>query len=442
MKKHHLVAMLIIMIGISAAVSDMGPGKEDYRLPEMNLNPAIVSSDDEFKVIIEDGSFQPSAITIPAGSKVEWHNQGEIQHTVVSDDPQSLPLSSGLIMPGKRYSFTFNTPGVYSYHCSIQEEMRGKIIVKADDEADEKSDDESTGGLKKVFPAPSWSELPMSRGQSAAIEPLSTVSQSAGQGLQVQITNPAAGAIPVSSAAPTISSEASSRFDLQKFSPYYSMEASESGALLASPAEAELNDIAPQMIYYGSDQKAVPYSQYQTYAASTGSNSLWISGASSWTQYVVVPFGSYLNMIAATPSGGYGYLYKIHPDGTLDKSAYSFYPYNLIGFYADKLGENQLFFNIDGQPSNVIVIYVVPDEQIQPTSNLASITIRSTWQCGYNLYVDGSYAATEGTTGEEDGVLTINVPGDQSHNIAIDGSGITFSDYKYFQAGYAYQLNI
>lgn len=90
----------------------------------------------------------------------------------------------------------------------------------------------------------------------------------------------------------------------------------------------------------------------------------------------------------------------------------------------------------------MIVIYVVPYEQMQPSYGLASITIRSTWLRGYNLYVDGSYAATEGTTGEEDGVLTINVPGDQSHNIAIDGSVMTFSDSKYFQAGYAYQLNI
>ena len=72
----------------------------------------------------------------------------------------------------------------------------------------------------------------------------------------------------------------------------------------------------------------------------------------------------------------------------------------------------------------------------------ASITIRSNWLRGYSLYVDGSYAATEGTTGEEDGILTIDVPGDQSHNIAIDGDGMTFSDYKYFQSGYAYQLNI
>lgn len=74
----------------------------------------------------------------------------------------------------------------------------------------------------------------------------------------------------------------------------------------------------------------------------------------------MVPIGSYLDMIAITPAGGYGNLYKIYPDATLDRSDYSFYPYNLIGFYASDLGEHQIFFNVDGQPSNVIVIYVVP----------------------------------------------------------------------------------
>ena len=69
------------------------------------------------------------------------------------------------------------------------------------------------------------------------------------------------------------------------------------------------------MLYFGSTQKAVPYAQYQTYALSTGTNSLWISGATSWTQYAMVPLGSMLNMVTMSPAGGYGYLYEIYPDG-------------------------------------------------------------------------------------------------------------------------------
>ncbi|MDD1759668.1 MAG: hypothetical protein LUQ44_03590 [Methanothrix sp.] len=258
----------------------------------------------------------------------------------------------------------------------------------------------------------------------------------------MQVAEPAMSILPVNRPVQDTASKDPRQIDLQKFSTYYSMASAGSETQLTSAAEIDFNEVAPETIYFGSAQKAVPYSQYQSYATSTGANSLWIAGSSSWTQYAVVPIGSYLNTIATTASGGYGYLYKIHPDGKLDKKAYSFYPYTQLGFYAGKLGEHQLFFNIDGQPSNVIVIYVVPYEQIQPSYDIASITIRSNWLRGYSLYVDGSYAATEGTTGEEDGVLTIDVPGDQSHNIAVDGDGMTFSDYKYFQSGYAYQLNI
>jgi hypothetical protein len=258
----------------------------------------------------------------------------------------------------------------------------------------------------------------------------------------MQIAEPAMSILPINGLSQETAIRDPRQIDLEKFSTYYSMEAAESETQLTSPAEIDFNAVAPETIYLGSAQKALPYSQYQSFATSTGANSLWIAGSSSWTQYAVVPIGSNLNMIATTANGGYGYLYQIYPDGKLDKRANSFYPFTQLGFYAGKLGEHQLFFNIDGQPSNVIVIYVVPNEQTQPSYDPASITIRSNWLRGYRIYVDGSYAATEGTTGEEDGVLTIDVPGDQSHNIAIDGDGMTFSDYKYFQSGYAYQLNI
>lgn len=433
MEKHYLAAILIAMIGFSAAVSDNLQSRTGLDFAEMSLNPAIVSSEDKVKVIIKDSSFQPSALTIASGARVEWHNQDGIEHTVVSDDQGSF--NSGVIMPGKKYALTFDAPGVYGYHCSIHQGMQGKVTVIGAAFAGKGSGIGST--------SPSWSELPMGsdRIAMAELQPL-TGSQSSSTGLQMQKTSPAITTLPVLTSAQTTSGDASSQISLQKFSSYYRMDAPESEARLTSATEIDLDDVAPQMIYFGSAQKAVPYSQYQSYASSTGANSLWISGTNSWTQYAVVPFGSHLNAIATSPTGGYGSLYKIYPDGALDKDSYSFYTYNLIGFYADRLGEHQLFFNIAGQPSNVIVINVVPYQQITPSYDYAAVTVRSAWMRGYNLYVDGSYAATEGMSGEEAGVLTINVPGDQYHNIAIDGSGMTFSDYKYFQAGYAYQLNV
>ena len=81
MKTLYLVAVLVVMIGISAAASDK-QGKEDYRIFPAGFDSAAVSSDDKVKVIIKDGSFQPSEVSIAAGGRVEWHNQDDVQHIV------------------------------------------------------------------------------------------------------------------------------------------------------------------------------------------------------------------------------------------------------------------------------------------------------------------------------------------------------------------------
>jgi len=55
-----------------------------------------------------------------------------------------------------------------------------------------------------------------------------------------------------------------------------------------------------------------------------------------------------------------------------------------------------LFFVIDGQPSNIVVLDVVAYQPPLPIYNYASITISSDWLRGYDVYVDGRYQATEG----------------------------------------------
>ncbi|OPY55187.1 MAG: hypothetical protein A4E49_00488 [Methanosaeta sp. PtaU1.Bin112] len=304
----------------------------------------------------------------------------------------------------------------------------------------------------------SWSERPLSSGGSSIsadqqsktkgvtevsslqLLPNSLVDQSAGQASVQSIAQAyqSSGQLSGSDSNP-----ASSQAALQKFSQYYSSAAQAPEDQITAPLEIDLGEVQPATLYFGAAQKAVPYTQYQSYALSIGANSLWISGSSSWTQYAVVPLGSSLRMIASSPAAGYGTLYEIYPDGNLDINSFYFYPYNKIGFYADEVGQHQLFFNIGGQPSNIIVIEVVPYQSpAQPVYDFAAVTISSSWLRGYNIYVDGSYLATEGTTGGAIGSVTVNIPGDRYHNIAIDGSGFTFSDYKYFKAGYAYQLTV
>jgi plastocyanin len=460
MKKHLVVLILIALIGLSGASSekklDMQVG---YNFGSTNFNQDIDPSGQESMVMIKDGSFQPSVLTVPIGTTVEWHNQDGVQHSVVSNI-QGL-FDSGILTSGEKYAYNFNAPGSYDYHCGIHTGMQGTITVTGVAARQVSSSIVNPGGqaagqaagetgLAKAGSAGSgaaWSEKPLSlSGQVNAVGLQSGIEDaSAASGLLFQ-ANPIleqSAALTSGQSLGKSAGQSSSQISLQKFSQYYHSASEAPEEQLTAPTKIELNEVQPTTLYFGAAQKAVPYAQYQTYALSTGANSLWIFGASSWTQYAMVPLGSMLNMIAMSPAGGNGYLYEIYPDGSLDTNSFYFYPYNQIGFYADEVGEHQLFFNIAGQPSNVIVIDVVPYQQpAVPIYNLAAITISSTWLRGYNVYVDGSYRATEGMTGDPAGIVTINVLGDQYHNIAIDSTGLTFSDYKYFKAGYAYQLNV
>lgn len=447
------IAILIMMISLSAAAPEKGLDQQfGYDLSAMQLDQTGNPSGSVAKVIIKDNSFSPSILSVPAGATVEWHNQDGVQHTVASDS-QGM-FDSGVIKPGNKYACKFTTVGSYGYHCAIHSGMQGTIIVTA---TAAHPDLTSTGskGAGNGESSASWIEKPLSSGEITISSNQQSKTQGGAQVRSLQLlSNPvvdrSTGQLSDQSAAQTsgqssgqLSSPASSQISLQKFSQYYSSTTQAPEDQLTAPAEIELEDVQPATLYFGVTQKAVPYTQYQSYALSTGGISLWISGSSSWTQYAVVPLGSSLKMVATSPSAGYGTLYEIYPDGSLDVNGYYFYPYNKIGFYADEVGQHQLFFNIGGQPSNVIVIDVVPYQSpVQPVYDFSAVTISSSWLRGYNVYVDGSYQASEGMAVGPEGTVTINVPGDQYHNIAIDGAGFTFSDYKYFKAGYAYQLNV
>ena len=56
-----------------------------------------------------------------------WVNNTSIVHAVTLDDARHT--ASGLIDPGHSFSFTFDTPGVFRYHCSPHPEMEGTVTV-------------------------------------------------------------------------------------------------------------------------------------------------------------------------------------------------------------------------------------------------------------------------------------------------------------------------
>ena len=156
-------------------------------------------------------------------------------------------------------------------------------------------------------------------------------------------------------------SSSSSDLKFSQFSQYFSLTRSASKMHIEAPKKHEIRNEIPTTVYFGYQMQAVPYTQYQTYPAYTGGNSLWIQGATSWTQYSQVPQGSSLSLLATSVIGGNGYLYETDPNGITSTNSFYFFPGNSqISFYADTVGQHTLRFIIDGQVSNSVVINVVP----------------------------------------------------------------------------------
>jgi plastocyanin len=80
--------------------------------------------------------FAPATIVVSTGTTITWLNDDAVDHFVNSDPHPShnaLPaLNSLALKPGEQYSFTFDQPGEWAYHCSahVPAQMIGRVIVK------------------------------------------------------------------------------------------------------------------------------------------------------------------------------------------------------------------------------------------------------------------------------------------------------------------------
>ena len=157
-----------------------------------------------------------------------------------------------------------------------------------------------------------------------------------------------------------------------QYSEYYTMPTGPKPALhIIAPQKYAIEGRTPVTVYFGNQMQAVQYSQYLSNPVYKQSNSLWIQGSTSWSQYAAVPQGAVLSIIAVSALGGNGYLYEIYPDGKSSSNNYYFFPgANLIGFYADTVGQHTLLISVNGQVSSQIVIDVAgsqPPAYQQPT---------------------------------------------------------------------------
>ena len=85
-------------------------------------------SSDKYQIKIDNFSFAPETLTVPAGATVTWVNQDDVPHNIVSSEGKTL--KSPVMDTDEKFSYTFTKPGTYPYYCGIHPKMTAKVIVE------------------------------------------------------------------------------------------------------------------------------------------------------------------------------------------------------------------------------------------------------------------------------------------------------------------------
>jgi len=134
-----VVAVIVIAAAVTGVVlATNGSYKHNTKSSSDTMNMRSSDSTDTSKdnatptatntVTIKDFAFSPSDITVKVGTTVTWTNQDSAAHTATETDGKTGP-DSGTLDQGKTYSFTYSTPGTYSYHCNFHSSMTGTVTV-------------------------------------------------------------------------------------------------------------------------------------------------------------------------------------------------------------------------------------------------------------------------------------------------------------------------
>lgn len=79
---------------------------------------------------IKNFDFEKQKITVKPGTTVTWINRDEAKHDVNPDKKSPDFVGSGqLLAKGESYSYTFEKPGVYTYHCTPHPYMQASVEV-------------------------------------------------------------------------------------------------------------------------------------------------------------------------------------------------------------------------------------------------------------------------------------------------------------------------
>lgn len=115
---------IFVCAGILAAALALS-ARSKFTAPVM---PGEMPTRNANAVKIDNFSFGPATLTIPAGTTITWTNMDDVPHVVSSDDNKTF--KSKALDTDDHFSYTFTKPGTYNYYCAIHPKMTAKIVVQ------------------------------------------------------------------------------------------------------------------------------------------------------------------------------------------------------------------------------------------------------------------------------------------------------------------------
>lgn len=93
-------------------------------------NPLAPDVRGDNEVWIQASGFEPTTLTVTAGTTVTWKNKDTEIHTVESGTPDNpdIRFTSPNIKASSSWSFKFDSKGTFDYYCSIHRNQ-AKIVV-------------------------------------------------------------------------------------------------------------------------------------------------------------------------------------------------------------------------------------------------------------------------------------------------------------------------
>ena len=138
------IGIITVIVGLSIGIGYY----QIFYLPELSAKPSVdehvlhPTKSTEIDMIIgsadpnQQDNFVPKLVNIQLGidNHIIWNNIDDVAHTVTPDhrteDTYSGEFgSTGVVMPGEIYEFTFTEPHEITYHCAPHPWMTGTLII-------------------------------------------------------------------------------------------------------------------------------------------------------------------------------------------------------------------------------------------------------------------------------------------------------------------------